>query len=46
MSSHVLLNLTNKLGRKVIKCEACLAFYAFFRMSLLNPIILSLEDIF
>ena len=30
MSAHVLLNLINELG-KVIKCEACRAFYHFFR---------------
>ena len=30
MSAHVLLNLLNELGKK-IKCEACLAFYLFFR---------------
>ena len=30
MSGHVLLNLSNELGGKEIKCEACLAFYLFF----------------
>ena len=30
MSNHVLLNLLNELGKE-IKCEACLAFYLFFR---------------
>ena len=30
MSAHVLLNLLNKLGKE-IKCEACRAFYHFFR---------------
>ena len=30
MSAHVLLNLLNELGGKVIKCEACRAFYHFF----------------
>ena len=34
MSAHVLLNLLNKL----IKCEACKAFYLFFATSLLNSI--------
>ena len=38
MSAHVLLNLSNKLG-KAIKCEACLAFYRFFPLSLINSII-------
>ena len=30
MSTHVVLNLLNKLGEK-IKCEACRAFHLFFR---------------
>ena len=30
MSAHVLFNLLNELGKKV-KCEACRAFYLFFR---------------
>ena len=38
MSVHVLLNLLNELG-KVIKCEACRAFYHFFATSLINSII-------
>ena len=38
MSAHVLLNLLNDLG-KVIKCEACRAFYHFFATSLINSII-------
>ena len=38
MSAHVLLNLLNKLGKR-IKCEACRAFYLFFAMSLINSII-------
>ena len=38
MSSHVLLNLLNKL-EKVIKCEACRAFCYFFTASLINSII-------
>ena len=38
MSAHVLLNLLNELG-KVIKCEACRAFYDFFATSLMNSII-------
>ena len=38
MSAHVLLNLLNELG-KVIKCEACRAFYYFFATSLINSII-------
>ena len=38
MSAHVLLNLLNELG-KVIKCEACRAFYLFFATSLINSII-------
>ena len=32
MSAHVLLILLNELG-KVIKCEACRAFYLFFATS-------------
>ena len=38
ISAHVLLNLLNELG-KVIKCEACRAFYHFFAMSLIDSII-------
>ena len=30
MSAHVLLNLLSELGKE-IKCEACRAFYLFFR---------------
>ena len=37
MSAHVLLNLLNEL-EKVIKCEACRAFYLFFATSLINSI--------
>ena len=35
MSVHVLLNLFNKLEKRV-KCEACRAFYLFFATSLIN----------
>ena len=38
MSDHVLLNFLNEFG-KVIKCEACHAFYRFFATSLINSII-------
>ena len=38
MSAHVLLNLSDKLG-KAIKCEACLAFYHYFANCLINSII-------
>ena len=38
MSAHVLLNLSNELGKE-IKCEACRAFYLFFATSLINSII-------
>ena len=38
MSVHVLLNLLNKLGKK-IKCEACRALYLFFATPLINSII-------
>ena len=38
MSSHILLNLLNKLGKKD-KMEACRTFYLFFPTSLINPII-------
>ena len=32
MSAHVLLNVLNELGKDLeIKCEACRAFYLFFR---------------
>ena len=50
MSAHVLLNLSNELGKrdkmrelpswgKEIKCEAYRAFYLFFATSLINSII-------
>ena len=42
MSAHVLLNLLNELG-KVIKCEACQAFYHFFVTYLINSIIQEYE---
>ena len=35
MSAHVLLNFSMSWG-KVIKCEACRAFYDFFATSLIN----------
>ena len=35
---HVLLNFITSWG-KVIKCEACRAFYIFFATSLINSII-------
>ena len=38
MSAHVLLNLLNVSG-KVLKCEACRAFYLFFATSIINSII-------
>ena len=38
MSAHFLLNFKNELG-KVIKCEACQAFYQFLTTSLINSII-------
>ena len=38
MSTHVLLNLLNELGKE-IKCEACRAFYLFFATSLEDSII-------
>ena len=38
MSAHILLNSLKEL-RKVIKCEACRAFYHFFATSLINSII-------
>ena len=38
-SAHVLLNLLNELGGKVIKCEACGAFYCIFAISLINSIV-------
>ena len=38
MSVHVLLNLSNELGKRD-KCEACRAFYRFFATSLINSII-------
>ena len=39
MSAHVLLNLLNELGGKVIKCEACRAFNRFPPTRLINSII-------
>ena len=39
MSAHVLLNLLNGFWGKVIKCEACRAFYHFFGTGLINSII-------
>ena len=39
MSAHVLLNLSNELRKKEIKCKACRAFYHFFATSLINSII-------
>ena len=43
MSAHVLLNLFNELRKsdkmRVIKREACRAFYYFFTTSLINSII-------
>ena len=38
MNAHVLLNLLNELG-KMMKCDACRAFYYFFATSLINSII-------
>ena len=38
MNAPVILNLLNELG-KVIKCEACIAFYRFFATSLINSVI-------
>ena len=38
MSSQVLLNLLNELGKE-IKCEACHLFYTFLTTSLINSII-------
>ena len=38
MSAHVLLNLSNELGKE-IKCEACRAFHLFFATSLINSIL-------
>ena len=37
MSAHVLLNLSNKLGKR--DKMACRAFYLFFATSLINSII-------
>ena len=37
MSARVLMNLLNELA-KVIKCEACRAYYHFFATSLINLI--------
>ena len=39
MSSHVLLNLLNELGKRDKIFEACRAFYLFFATSLINSII-------
>ena len=39
MSAHVLLNLLNEPREKVLKCEACLAFYHFLATRLINSII-------
>ena len=41
MSAHVLLNLLNKLGKRIemLDCEACRAFHLFFAMSLIYSII-------
>ena len=39
MSVHVLFNLLNEWGGKVMKFEACRAFYHFFATSLINSII-------
>ena len=36
MSAYFLLNLLNELGKRVIKCETCRAFYYFFATSLIN----------
>ena len=38
MSAHVLLNLSNGLGKE-IKCETSRAFYLFFATRLINSII-------
>ena len=38
MSSHVLLNVLDKLGKE-IKCKTCRACYLFFATSLINSII-------
>ena len=38
ISIRVLLNLLKELG-KVMKCEACRAFYLFFATRLINQII-------
>ena len=38
MSTHVLLNLLNELGKRD-KCEACRAFYLLFATSLIHLII-------
>ena len=38
MSAHVLLYLIKRSWGKVIKCEACQAFYHLFAMSLINSI--------
>ena len=43
MSAHVLLNLSNNLQGKGIKCKACQAFYHFFAMTLINSIIQELN---
>ena len=38
MSAHVLLNLLNRLGKK-IKCKAYQAFYLFYATSSINSLI-------
>ena len=43
MTAHVLLNLLSELRKKVIKCEACQAFYRFFATSLINSLIQEYE---
>ena len=35
MSAHVLLNISNEVGGKEIKCEACPAFYRLFATNLI-----------
>ena len=43
MCAHVLLNLLIELG-KVIKCEACRAFYHFLATGLINYTFMFLVD--
>ena len=38
MCAHVLLNISNELGKE-IKYQACLAFYPFFATNEINSII-------